>query len=211
MYQTVFFPLWEARMASTEPRRQAILEATIRVVGREGYRATSVAGVIAEARTSRSTFYKYFANKRGCFLAAYELATERVLGTALGSCEARPWPQGVGRGLTAVVELFSRDQELANTAVVEFAAAGVEARRRHWETLTRLARRLEESCPRRRPPLPPSTALMAVSGVAALIADELRGGRAGELPAFLPELEFALLVPFLGPSEAIATRRRYVA
>lgn len=198
-------------MTSTEPRRQAILEATIRVVGREGYRATSVAGVLAEAGASRSTFYKHFANKRICFLAAYELATGRVLETALGGCEAGPWPQGASRGLAAVVELFSRDRELATTAVVEFAAAGPEARRRHWETLSRLARPLEQRRPRRHPPLPPSTALMAVGGVAALIADELRAGRASELSTFLPELEFALLVPFVGPSEAIAARRRYAA
>lgn len=43
---------------------------------------------------------------------------------------------------------------------------------------------------------------MAVSGVATLISDELRAGTATELVRMQPELEFALLVPFLGPRAA---------
>ena len=50
----------------------------IRVVGRKGYKETSVADVIEEAGTSRTTFYKYFDDKHDCFLAAYEMLVERV-------------------------------------------------------------------------------------------------------------------------------------
>ena len=53
-----------------ESRRDRILTAMIRVVGRKGYDATSVADVIAEADTSRTTFYKHFEDKHDCFLAA---------------------------------------------------------------------------------------------------------------------------------------------
>jgi AcrR family transcriptional regulator len=197
-------------MASRETRRQAILETMIRVVGRKGYQATSVADVVAAARASRATFYKYFDDKRDCFLAAYELAVERVLAAARGGCAdcAGPWPAPARGGLAAVVELFARDPELARTAMIEAAAAGDEARRRHWAAIDGLARLLDEARrPPRRPRLPPNTAVMAVSGVAALIFDELRAGRASELPRLLPELEFALLVPFVGPRAASATSR----
>jgi AcrR family transcriptional regulator len=195
-------------MASTEPRRQPILEAVIRVVGRQGYQATSVADVIAEAHASRSTFYKYFADKRDGFLAAYELTVERIFVAAFeGGDGAGPWPAAAQGGLAAIVGLFARDPALARTAVVEFAAAGDEARQLHWAALGRFAWLLEEGRPPDRPCLPPSTALMAVSGVAALIADELRAGRASDLPRFLPELEFALLVPFVGPRAAAGVRR----
>jgi AcrR family transcriptional regulator len=187
-------------MASKELRRQPILEAMIRVVGRRGYQAASVGDVVAEASASRATFYKYFDGKRDCFLAAYELAAERVLAATIEGCDrAGPWPESARAALAAVVDLFAGDPELARTAVVEVAAAGDEARRRHWAALDRLARLLDEG---RRPRLPPNTAPMAVSGVAALIFDELRAGRAAELPALLPELEFALLVPFVGPQAA---------
>ena len=163
-------------MTSRELRRQPILEAMIRVVGRKGYQATSVAAVVAEARASRATFYKYFDDKHDCFLAAYELAIERVVDAALEGCErARPWPEPARGGLAAIVGLFAGDPELARTAMVEFAAASDEARRRHWAAVGRLARLLDEGRRPRQPRLPPNTALMAVSGVAALIFDELRG------------------------------------
>lgn len=190
-------------MANTESRRQPILEAMIRVVGRQGYQATSVADVIAEAHASRSTFYKHFTDKRDGFLAAYELAIERIFAAASGGAGGTgPWPAAAKGGLAAIVALFARDPWLARTAVVEFAAAGEGARQRHRAALGHLARLLEEERPSSRPCLPPSTALMAVSGVAGLIADEIRAGRARELPDFLPELEFAMLVPFIGPRAA---------
>ncbi len=199
-------------MASTEPRRQPILEALIRVVGRKGYQATSVADVIAEAHASRSTFYKYFADKRDGFLAAYELALERVFVAALTGADSEgPWPAAAKEGLAAVVDLFAHDPALARTAVVEFAAAGDEARKQHREALGRLAYLLEKGRPPLQAPLPPSTALMTVSGVAALIADELRAGRGAELPRFLPELEFAMLVPFVGPRAAVGWAGRDAA
>ena len=50
----------------------------IRVVGSKGYKATSVADVIEEAGTSRTTFYKHFEDKHECFLAAYDMLVERV-------------------------------------------------------------------------------------------------------------------------------------
>jgi AcrR family transcriptional regulator len=191
-------------MASRELRRQPILEAMIRVVGRKGYQAASVGDVVTEASASRSTFYKYFDDKHDCFLAAFELAAERIVAAALAGCNraAGPWPEPTRGGLAAIVDLIARDPELARTAVVEAAAAGDEARRRHWAAIDRLARLLDQGRRPRRPRLPPNTAQMAVSGVAALISDELRGGRAAELPGLLPELEFALLVPFVGPRAA---------
>jgi AcrR family transcriptional regulator len=199
-------------MASRELRRQPILEAMIRVVGREGYPATSVGAVVAEAHASRATFYKYFDDKHDCFLAAYELAIERILAAALEGCNrAGPWPAPARGGLAAIVDLFARDPALARTAVVEVAAAGEVARRRHWAALGRLARVLDEGRRPRQPRLPPNTALMAVSGVAALIFDRLRAGRASDLPRLLPELEFALLVPFVGPQAAKRGLRRDAA
>jgi len=196
-------------MTSRELRRQPILEAMIGVVGQKGFWSTSVGDVVAEAHASRATFYKYFDDKQDCFLAAYELAAERIFEAALAGCDrAEPWPEPVRGGLAAIVELFAAEPELARTAVVEVAAAGDEARRRHRAVLGRLARLLDEGRRPRRPRLPPNTALMAVGGVAALIFDELRAGRAAVLPSRLPELEFALLVPFVGPQAAAGETSR---
>jgi AcrR family transcriptional regulator len=192
-------------MASRELRRQSILKAMIRVAGRNGYQATSVADVAAEAPVSRATFYKYFDDKHDCFLAAYGVATERILVAAQGGCgRKQPWPGRALDSLTAIVDLFVDDPALARIAIVEVTAAGHVARQRHWATVGRFARLLEDNRETHgQPQLPTTTALMAASGVVGLIFDELQAGRAATLRRLLPELEFAMLVPFLGPRAAV--------
>ncbi len=193
-------------MEQGETRQNAIVEAMIRVAGSKGYLATSVADVLAEAGASRTTFYKHFGNKRECFLAAYDLAIERILGAAETACkEGDCWCDRARRGLRAVVELLGSEPALAQAAIVEVSAAGSEARRRHSVAIGRFAALLEsgaELCREKGLELPPNTALMTVGGVAGLILDELREGQETNLPRILPELEFALLVPYLGPRTA---------
>lgn len=199
-------------MTGTESRRQAIVEAMIRVVGRKGYRAASVADVIAEVRTSRTTFYKHFSDKHDCFLAACDIAAERVLTAVATGCDGeRPWLERLRSGLESLVELLARDPGLARLAVVEAAVAGAEARRRQLAAIGRCARLLETGGERPGVDLPANTGLMAASAVVGLLFDEVQGGRADNLPQRLPELLFALLVPYLGPAEAAEEMRRPLA
>jgi len=195
------------------PSRERLLEAMIRVVGENGYRATSVADVIAEADSSRATFYKYFADKHDCFLAAYDMLVERVFEEVISGCDAsQPWLERVTAGLSRIVELFAQDPELARTAVVEVAGAGAEARKRHSEALARLSQFMDAADQELAggEELPVNTSLMAAGAVAGLIFDELQAGRAAELPRLLPELVFALLVPYIGPRAAAEEMRRTV-
>jgi AcrR family transcriptional regulator len=191
-------------MERGETRHDALVEAMIRAAGKKGYLATSVADVLTEAGASRTTFYKHFDDKQECFLAAYDLAAGRILAAAEAGCEAgRSWRERTVDGLTAVVELLAAEPALGRTVVVEAAPAGPEARRRYRLAIGHLARLLEpRNEPGVRKELPANTALMAVGALAGLIFDELREGRAANLPSLLPELEFALLVPFLGPRAA---------
>ncbi len=193
-----------------ESRRDRILTAMIRVVGRKGYDATAVADVIEEAGTSRTTFYKHFEDKHDCFLAAYDRMVERVFATVVAECEGeQPWLPRVRKGLATLVEIFSREPELARTALVEVAAAGAEARQRHWDAVSRLTAYLdtgrgldggEE--------LPEHISTMAVGAVSGLIFDELVGGRTEQLPELMPDLLFAMLVPYIGPTAAAEEMRR---
>jgi AcrR family transcriptional regulator len=200
-------------MSNTETRRQSILEAMVRVVGRKGYKATAVADVIAEADVSRTTFYKHFEDKHECFLAAYDMVVERVVGEVVASCDGeQDWLERVRIGLTTIVDLFALDPELARTAVVEVAAAGSDARQRHWNAINRFTDFLEdgkEVAGDR--DLPDNIALMAAGAVSGLIFDELLTGRAERLPDLLPDLLFALLVPYIGPGAATEEMRRAAA
>ncbi|HET6570431.1 MAG TPA: TetR/AcrR family transcriptional regulator [Solirubrobacterales bacterium] len=185
----------------------------VRVVGRKGYKATAVADVIEEANVSRTTFYKHFEDKHECFLAAYDLVVERVLGEVIDTCDpGAPWLERMRAGLSAVVEMFALDPELARTAIVEVAAAGADARQRHWDAISRLTEFLadgERLADGRE--LPANIGLMAAGAVSGLIFDELLTGRAERLPELLPDLLFAMLVPYIGPGAATEEMRRAAA
>jgi AcrR family transcriptional regulator len=200
-------------MAGSETRRQAILEAMVRVVGRKGYKATSVADVIGEADVSRTTFYKHFEDKHECFLTAYDLVVERVIDEVIASCDGeQAWLERMRIGLTTIVDMFALDPELARTAIVEVAAAGADARQRHWDAISRFTEFLAEGEDLAdEPGLPENIGLMAAGAVSGLIFDELLTGRAERLPELLPDLLFALLVPYIGPGAATEEMRRAAA
>jgi len=205
-----FPPTWDWPMAGTESRRDLILAAMIRVVGSKGYKETSVADVIEEAGTSRTTFYKHFDDKHECFLAAYDMLVEQVFAEVVANCDSeQPWLERMEKGLTTIVDLFAVDPELARTAIVEVAAAGADARQRHWNAVSRFTEYLEagrELADGRE--LPENISLMSAGAVSGLIFDELLAGRAAELPALLPDLLFAMLVPYIGPRAAADEMRR---
>ncbi len=185
----------------------------IRVVGAKGYKDTSVADVIEEAGTSRTTFYKHFDDKHACFLAAYEMLVEQVFDEVVANCDGEePWMSRMTSGLTTIVDRFADDPALARTAVVEVAAAGADARRLHWNAIARFTEYLDagrELAGGKE--LPENISLMSAGAVSGLIFDELLAGRAAELPARLPDLLFAMLVPYVGPQAAAAEMRRAAA
>lgn len=178
----------------------------IRVVGAKGYRETSVADLIVEAPTSRTTFYKHFKDKHECFLAAYEMLVEQVFAEVADNCEGdAAWMERMTAGLRTIVDLFARDPALARTAVVEVAAAGADARQLHWNAIARFTQYLDggrELAEGRE--LPENISLMSAGAVSGLIFDEVVAGRAEQLPERLPDLTFAMLVPYVGPEVAAA-------
>jgi AcrR family transcriptional regulator len=196
-------------MGAIESRRDDILAAMIRVVGIKGYRETAVADVIEEAQTSRTTFYKYFEDKHNCFLAAYGMLVEQVFGEVVSKCDGEaPWLSRMTTGLTTIVDRFAVDPQLARTAVVEVAAAGADARQLHWDAVARFTEYLDAGRELAGKELPENISLMSAGAVSGLIFDELLAGRADQLPDRLPDLLFAMLVPYVGPQAAAAEMRR---
>jgi len=190
-------------------RRDAIIEATIGVVGRKGYRATTVGDVIVEAGVARTTFYKHFDDKHQCFLASYDRAAARVLAAVETGCgKGRPWLERVQGGLASLVDLLAADPPLARVVVVEAAVAGAEGRGRQltllerWAELLESGREADANGESARQNHPEAAGSMAVGAVAGLLFDEIQAGRATELRQRLGDLRFALLVPYLGPKEA---------
>jgi AcrR family transcriptional regulator len=195
--------------------RERVLEAMVRVAAAKGYEPTTVADVVEFAGVSEDAFYEMFDGKEACFLEAYEAVFDVLVAHVTAAFEAaagEPWPEQIAAGLGALVELLAAEADIARMAMVEVTAAGDDARERYRALLTRFTPFLEEgrTYSGQGGELPADTARFAVGGATSMIFDEVRAGRGPELKRILPDLVFAVLMPYLGPEAAEDEMRRVV-
>jgi AcrR family transcriptional regulator len=65
-----------------QTRREAILEAALAVISREGFHRASVAEIAGRAHVSRATVYQHFADKRDILRALADRVARRIIDTA---------------------------------------------------------------------------------------------------------------------------------
>jgi len=194
-------------------QRERLLEAMVRVAAAKGYEATTVADVVEFADLTEDIFYETFGDKAECFLEAYDAVIDVLVAHVTSAFEAavdEPWPEKIGVGLRALVELLAMEADIARMAMVEVTAAGDEARERYRAALARFTPFLEEgrTYSGQGDELPPDTARFAIGGATSMIFDEIRAGRGPELVRLLPDLVFAVLMPYLGAEAAEDEMRR---
>jgi AcrR family transcriptional regulator len=181
----------------------------IECVAARGYAGADLPKVIERAGVSQATFDELFADKEDCALAAYDWVVEEILAlvaTAYELGSVVSWSEGVRLGLQALLQAIAERPAVARMALVEVPPISPGAHARYRATLERLASLLrggreylgEEDEP------PPQVELMALGGAEVILVDEVSAGRADQLPGRMPELLFAILVPYLGPEEAAA-------
>jgi AcrR family transcriptional regulator len=185
----------------------------VRVAAAKGYEATTVADVIEAAQVSRETFEEMFADKESCFLEAYDAVIDVLVAhvsTAFESTVGQPWPDRIAAGLRALTDLLATEADIARMAMVEVTAVGEDARIRYRAALGRFTYFLEEgrTVSPQADELPADTARFAIGGATSMIFDEVRAGRGPELRRLLPDLLFAVLMPYIGPEAAEDEMRR---
>jgi AcrR family transcriptional regulator len=187
--------------------RERVLEAMVRVAAVAGYEAATVGEVVERAGVSREEFDAMFASKDVCFLEAYDALLDILVGAFREAYEVaaeESWSARMTAGLRALLELLAAEAEIARLALVDIAAIGEDARYRYRLAMDRFLPFAEEG--RAAAPggaaLPEETARFAVGSGEAMVFDEIRAGRAGELPAMLPDLVFAVTMPYLGAEAA---------
>ena len=190
-----------------------MLEAMVRVAAAKGYEATTVADVVEAAGVGRETFDATFVGKEGCFLEAYDAVIDVLLAhvsTAFESTSGLPWPDRIAAALRALLDLLAREHDIARMAMVEVTAVGEDARIRYRAALGRFTYFLEEgrTYSSQGDELPADTARFAIGGATSMIFDEVRAGRGPELRRILPDLVFAVLMPYVGPQAAEEEMRR---
>jgi AcrR family transcriptional regulator len=191
-------------------QRERLLAAVVRVTASKGYKATSVANILAEAGVGRESFYELFDDKRDCLLAAHAILVDHLEATVKAAYEEPgPWADRVRNSVAAMLDWFAADPAAARVTVVELAALGAASRERFHDNFRRFAKLLEDGHDEAEVrQARPQAAELAISAGLARVYEEVVGGRAGELRSLLPELTYEVLVPFVGEEAARAQERR---
>jgi AcrR family transcriptional regulator len=188
-----------------ENQRSRLLSGMITTVAELGYGKATIANVIKPAKVSRRTFYEFFDNKEDCYRAAYEASFEFLRTTTSSAASAEEWPGSVRAGLEALLESLAAHPDLASFFLISPASVGDEIAARHHQAMRELVEALVAGAP----PAPgdelmPETRAEALAGgLARLTAMKVNVGKAGELPALLPDLVELFLRPFVGGEEAV--------
>jgi AcrR family transcriptional regulator len=198
---------------SVRTARERALEAMVRITAARGYDSTSVADVLERAELSQAEFDAMFDGKEACFLEAYDAVVDVLVAhvsTAYEAAEAEPWPERVVAGLRALVALMAAEPGISRMTIVEATAIGEDARIRYRAALGRFVHFLEQgrSVSERGEELPAETARFAIGGATSILFSEIRAGRGEELQRILPDLVFAVTMPYLGVEAAEAEMRR---
>ena len=195
----------------TESQRNRIHQAMIEVVSKRGYPETRVVDVIGVAGVSRKTFYELFESKEDCFLAAYDVLLENLLGEATNAFESRPgdpWPQRIAAALEALLEHLADHPDEARFSIVEVLAAGPKALARRDAALRQFTGFLESGRSESSVDLPGITSIAVAGGINELLYSEILHGAVGRLPSRLPDLMFWVTLPYLGADAAASERER---
>jgi AcrR family transcriptional regulator len=195
----------------TESQRNRIHQAMIEVVSERGYPETRVVDVIGVAGVSRKTFYELFDSKEDCFLAAYDVLLDNLLGDVSNAFEARSggsWPERIAAALEALLQHLAEHPDEARFAIVEVLAAGPKALARRDAALRQFTGFLEAGRSETSVELPGITSLSIAGGINELLYSEILHGAVGRLPGRLPDLMFWVTLPFLGAEGAAAERER---
>jgi len=159
-------------------QRERLVAAMAEVCAEKGYAGASVAEVAKRASVSSVTFYKQFAGKRDCMLAAHRQLLGRLLEEVDGAQEGSGAEAKARAAIGTVLAIFAADPPSARLLTVEILAAGPEGVKRHDAMVEALAERL-------------GAGWVPTAGILALIGKRVMAGEA----ARLPELEDELVVP----------------
>lgn len=120
------------KLSTAEQRREELLEAAVRVFGEHGY-AVSTTEIAKEAGISQAYLFRLFPTKADLFVAAYEVASERMYEAfrvaAERARESGEQPlEAMGR---AYYELIERDRDVLLMQIHSYVAAGLDEKARN--------------------------------------------------------------------------------
>jgi AcrR family transcriptional regulator len=161
-------------------QRERLVAAMAEVCAEGSYAEVSVAAVAKRAGVSSVTFYRQFAGKEDCLLAAHRQLLGRLLEAVDQVREEEGTPGEKARAtIHAVLTLFAADAPSARLLTVEILAVGAEGAKRHDAMVAAFAERL-------------GTDWVRAAGMLALVGKHVVAGKASRLSELEVELAAAL-------------------
>lgn len=124
-----------------------MLAATVRLTYERGAAAASVTAICKRAAVSRVAFYRFFATKEACLVAAFEEGLDVLRRHTADAAARKPWPVWALDALDAALELFTSDPALASLLLFEASQAGDQMRQRSEGALDDLAATFAAAAP----------------------------------------------------------------
>jgi len=173
-------------------QRARLLEAAGHAVAEKVYAAATIDDIVRGAGVSKKTFYEHFDDKLGCFLAAYEAASDELFDHVTAAQDgAEPGVARTRAGIQAYLRWLAAEPALARVFLIEIAAAGPEALECRERLRDRYADRMRAL---QRRDVPDEMFHAVVAAADDLVVRRLRaGGDVRELEPVLLELQLALL------------------
>lgn len=196
-----------AREVVDQNQRERLLAALVAVVAERGYRDTTVADLLELSGVSRSAFYRLFADKRECFLEAFDGVVAAAAGDVARAYSGDgPWDERLRAALDAFAAFVVAQPAAARIAFVEYYAVGSEAMDRAEDATTGFQELILDGFAQvpERAGVPPLVVRGFIGGIRKIAHSRLRRGQADELPELMPAL-WECALTFETP--AVALRR----
>jgi AcrR family transcriptional regulator len=157
-------------------QRERLVAAMAEECAEGGYAEATVSAVAKRAGVSSLTFYKQFAGKRECLLAAHEELLGRLLEAVdRGAGEEGGAASKAPAALRTALAIFAADPPSARLLTVEVLAAGPQGVERHDAMVAAFAERL-------------GCGWVPAAGMLALVGKLAVAGEADRLPGLEDEL-----------------------
>ncbi|MGW5721325.1 TetR/AcrR family transcriptional regulator [Amycolatopsis sp. NPDC003865] len=187
----------------TRRHRQRLLDGLAESITEDGFRDTTVAGIVRRARTSRRTFYEHFSSREECLIALLADANRSMIEQISDAVDpGAPWREQVRQAIETWIACAESEPAITLSWIRDLPALGAAARelqRDVMEAFIAMTQRLTDTPSLRAAGIsPPSRqlAIMLLGGLRELIATTVEdGGRAGDVTEVAVRASIALLGP----------------
>lgn len=190
-------------------KRRRMTDAVAELTAEKGYEATKIADIVRRAGVARKTLYDNFEGKEDLFLSAVDTTLEEMRLAVEEACvgESGPWEGEVEAGLTALLRFVAANPAAARMVMVEALSATPTSAARYDEGMREFVDLLRQAV-QARDGLPGTLEESLVGGVAWILQQQIRKGRAEQAEELLPELSQFVLSPYRGVGKVTGTGRR---